>query len=371
MTRFNFSVLTVAVMGVACGGAPLSGGTSWTLKTTETNTQTSYWLRQGGNPVESSGPLGSSTSCILAETSSGTANSTSVAETFTVNTALGDTEMYHPLVPNSDDFSSSLATVLQRRTRGAASVESTVMAYDPDSVVGNTTTTTFADEAIETNASFHGLAVDEYVVEFPLGNIWNDPEDSSGNVTLLTRYEPDLGDIWASENGNTVYIASVKEQISFSGVVKKATKVEAFEVGGLQVDGGDIIEQCFAVGKDQVQSTNPDIGLSSTDQLFLDRNCFGAFEHVKSGTEWWYGPILVKEVSSVTSVEITNYGYEWYELDETGLNCTRVISQTYDSPNAVQFVEYELITTERESVISKWVEQGTNGTLGRSLVYFN
>lgn len=349
---------TLSVLAIGCGGGPIAGGTSWTLKTTETSTSTSYWLRQGGNPIESVGPLSSGTSCILAETSGGTATSTSSSETFTVNTALGDTELYHPLVPNGDDFSSTMATVLQRRTRGAASVESTVMTYDPNSVIGNTTTTTYADEAIETEASFHGIASDEYVVEFPLGNIWSDPdaEVSASDVTLLTRHDPDAGDIWASQSGNTVYIAGIKEQISFAGVVKKATRVEAFEVGGLQSDGGDIIDQCFNIGKAQQQSTNPDVGNSSTDILFLDAACTGLFEHVKVGTEWWFGSILVKESSTVTNIEITNFGYEWFELDETGTTCSRQVSQTYDSPNAILFVEYDLVTTERNSGISKWVE---------------
>ena len=81
------------------------------MQTTETATRTSYWLRDGGTPVESIGPLGSSSSCILAETSAGTSTSTSTSETLTVNTALGDTELYHPLVPNGNEFSSEFATV--------------------------------------------------------------------------------------------------------------------------------------------------------------------------------------------------------------------------------------------------------------------
>ena len=348
----------VSLVGMGCGGGPINAGTSWTMKTTETSTRTSYWLRQGGDPVESTGPLGSATSCILAETSSGTASSTSTSETFTVNTALGDTELFHPLVPNSDDFGSTMATVLQRRTRGAASVESVVMVYDPDSVIGNTTTTTYADEEIETEASFHGIAADEYVVEFSLGNIWSDPDSevNASDVTLLTRNEPSSGDIWASQTGNTVYIAGAKEQISFAGAVKKSTRVEAYEAGGLQSDGGDIIEQCFNIGKDQQQSTNPDVGNSSTDVLFLDPSCTGLFEHLKVGTEWWFGSIMVKELSNVTNIEITNFGYEWYELDDSGTLCNRQVSQTYDSPNAILFVEYDLITTERSAGISKWVE---------------
>ena len=73
-----------------------------------------------------------SSSCILAETSAGTSTSTSTSETLTVNTALGDTELFHPLVPNGDEFSSELATVLQRRTRGAGSVETTTQFIDPN-----------------------------------------------------------------------------------------------------------------------------------------------------------------------------------------------------------------------------------------------
>jgi hypothetical protein len=276
----------------------------------------------------------------------------------TVNTALGDTELYHPLVPNEDDFSSTLATVLQRRTRGAGSVESTTMVYDPNSVMGNIETTTYADEEILTEASFHGLATDEYVVEFPLGNLWSNPESevSTSDVTLLTRFEPNEGDIWASQNGNTVYIAGAKEQLQISGAVQKATKVEAYQAGQLKGDGADIIEQCFNFGLNQNQTNDPNSANTSSSVLFLDAGCTDTFEHVKVGSEWWSGPILVKESAEVTNIEITNYGYEWYELDETGTICNRQVSQSQDSPNAILFVEYDLITATRESKITKWVE---------------
>ncbi len=356
--KYFLTLSSVILMATGCAGGPIDAGTSWTLKTTETASRTSYWLRDGATPVESVGPLGTSSSCILAETSAGTSTATSTSEVFTVNTALGDTELYHPLVPNDDKFSSTLATVLQRRTRGAGSVETVTMTYDPNSVMGNTTTTIYSDQDLGTEASFHGLAVDEYVVEFPLGNLWSNPESevSSTDVTLLSRFEPSEGDIWASQNGNTVYIAGAKEQVQMAGAVEKAVKVQAFEVGTLQADAADIIEQCFHLGLDQVQTTDPNGSNSSTTSLFLDTGCMGAFEHVKVGSEWWVGPVLVKESSTVTTVEITNYGYEWYELDDTGTMCTRQVSLTQDSPNAILFVEYDLITSSRESKITKWVE---------------
>ena len=354
----KLSIGTVLLLTVGCGGGPIDAGTSWTLRTTETSTRTSFWLRDGGTPVESVGPLGVASSCILAETSAGTSTATSTSETLTVNTALGDTELYHPLVPNGDEFSSTLATVLQRRTRGAGSVETTTMTYDPNSVMGNIETTTYADEDISTGASFHGVATDEYVVEFPLGNIWNDPEAevTSSDVTLLTRFEPSAGDIWASENGNTVYIAGEKEQLQISGAVKKAVKVEAFEAGGLQGDGGDIIEQCLNFGLSQNQTNDPDSANTSSEVMFLDPGCADVFEHVRVGAEWWLGPVLVKETAEVTRIEITNYGYEWYALDDTQTSCERQVSQTKDDPSAVLFVEYDLITATRDSKITKWVE---------------
>ena len=351
-------MIALMTLFFGCAGGPVDPGTSWTLKTVDETTRTSYWLRQGGDPKESVGPLGAASSCILAETSAGTYNSVSTAEYFTVSTALGNTELYHPLVPNSEKYSSTLATVVQERTRGAASNEISTMVYDPNSTMGNITTVTYADEAIETEAAFYGLAADEYVVRFPLGNIWMDPEEevTVASVDMLTRYEPDIGDIWASENGNTVYIATSKEQVNFAGVAKKAFKVESYEVGGLQGDGADIIDQCFNLGLNQNQTNDPNSANSSLEMLFLDGNCVGQFQHSKTGSEWWFGSIMVKESSLVTEIEITNYGYEWYELDTSGTSCTRMTSLTYDNPNAILFVEYDLVTHSRESSISSWVE---------------
>ena len=166
-------------------------------------------------------------------------------------------------------------------------------------------------------ASFHGLATDEYVVEFPLGNLWSNPDSvSSGDVTLLTRFEPNEGDIWASQNGNTVYIAGLKEQLQISGAVQKAVKVEAFETGNLK---GMVVTSSISVSilVDPNQTNDPDSANSSASVLFLDAGCTDTFEHVRVGSEWWLGAVLVKETAEVTRIEITNYGYEWYELDET------------------------------------------------------
>ena len=167
-----------------------------------------------------------------------------------------------------------------------------------------------------------------------MGNLWSDPdtEVSASDVTLLTRFEPNVGDIWASQNGNTVYIAGLKEQLQISGAIQKAIKVEAYEAGNLKGDGGDIIDQCFQFGLAQNQTNDPDSANSSASVLYLDPGCTDTFEHVRVGSEWWLGAVLVKETAEVTSIEITNYGYEWYEL--TILE--QSVSDKYPRPKILQ-----------------------------------
>jgi hypothetical protein len=350
----------VSFLLTACSGSPpIDVGTSWTMNTTSETTQTSYWLRQGAEePTESIGPLGESSSCILAETSAGTSTSISSGEYVTKSSVLGSTEVYHPLVPNSEDYSSMLASVVQESTSGGEYTSTTSVDYDPDSTLGNSTTTTYADSEIETEATFHGISADEYVVRFGLGNIWLNPEEdvTIGNVELLTRSNPDLGDIWASENGNTIYASQGVEQVSFAGLVKKANKIEMYEVGNLQDEGGDILEQCLNIGLSQNQTTDPDSSNSSQERVFVDPGCQGDFEHVKTGTQWWYDSVLVKESSTVQRIEITRRGYEWFETDSTGSVCTRIVSDTKDSPNAILFVEYDLIVETIQSGITSWSE---------------
>ena len=158
-------LLIVSMFLSACGGsAPIDVGVSWTTNITSESTRTSYWLRQGAEaPTESIGPLGTSSSCILAETSAGSSSISTFGEYVTKSSVLGTTEVYHPLVPNSDKFSSDLASVIQERTTGGEYTTTTTVTYDPDSTIGNSTTNTYSDDLIETAATFHGISVDEYV----------------------------------------------------------------------------------------------------------------------------------------------------------------------------------------------------------------
>jgi hypothetical protein len=355
MIRFSI----IASLLVGCASGPVADNLSWTTKNIDTVTRTSYHLSVGGDPIETVGAVGTAGDCISAGLSAGTFTSVTNAETFVKSKALGSTEVYHPLVPNSEKFSSALATVVQERTRGTSSQMAMSTFYDSE--VGTITTTTYTDAEIETEASFYGISADEYVVRFPLSNLWMNPDEeiTVGDVELLSRADVGTGDIWASTNGNTVYVASVKEPKTFGAMTKNAQKVFAYEVGGLQPEGGDIITQCFYLGLEQGQSTDVAIEARANSNVFLDSGCTDVFEHFKVGTQWWYKNIMVKETATLYDIEITDYGYEWYELNETSDACTRMTSVTLPSATAataIQFVQYDLITTEHTSSVVNWTE---------------
>ena len=355
----KFSIVPLLI---GCASGPIPDGLSWTVKNTETVTRTSYWHSMGGVPKASVGPLGTGATCILAQESSGSRTSTTTSETYTKSTAIGTTEVYHPLVPNSEKFSSSLATVVQESTQGAASTEVTTTSYDPNGTAGIITTINYNDTAIETEASFHGVAVDEYLVKFSLGNLWLDPEEEVrlADVELLTRAEPEMGDIWSSANGNTVYIAQAKEPKAQG----KAQKVVAYAADGLQASAGDdevangaeVIEECLNIGLFQQQTNDPDSESISLSQVLEDSGCEDVFEHVKIGTEWWFDNVKIDEASTTYEIEIIESGYEWYEMNEAGDTCTRVFSKTLDNPAGILFVQYDLITTVLEAELTNWSE---------------
>ena len=199
------------------------------------------------------------------------------------------------------------------------------------------------------------------MVQFPLGNLWLDPEEQRiGDVELLTRVDPEMGDIWASKNGNTVFIAQAEEPKSMG----KAQKVNAYAVDGIKPDtneddvatGAEVIEECLNIGLVQQATNDPEGESLSVSQVLEDAGCSGVFEHVKIGSEWWFNNVKVDETSTTYDIEIIEAGYEWYELNETGDTCTRVSSPTLDNPAAMLFVRYDLITTNLTSELTNWTE---------------
>ena len=350
---------------IGCASGPVPEGLSWTVKNKETVTRTTFMHTMGGNPKASIGPIGTGATCLLAQESQGSSISKTISETYITSTVLGYTEVYHPLVPNDETYSATLASVIQQSTQGASSTETITTSYDPTGTFGLITNTVYTDTAIETEASFHGVSADEYLVQFPLGNIWKDPEEDLriSDVELLTRVDPEMGDIWASTNGNTIYIAQAKEPKGQG----KAQKIYAYAADGVTPDtegeddgetatGANVIDECFNIGLAQFQTNDPASESVSLSQVLEDSGCSSVFEHVKVGTEWWFRNVKIDESSTSYDVEITDFGYEWYEMNETGDTCTRVTSRTLDNPAALLFVQYDLIETVLEAELDSWSE---------------
>ena len=358
-----------AFLLLGCGPQPpIEVGLNWELNTEYSSVTQSFWLRASGEPIESVGPLETASSCLLAETSAGTYYSEETGTRTALSKVIGMTEMYHPLVPNSAEFSTSLASVIQHRERNAGYAYDSTVTYDPESVIGNIEVNSYrdflcADEntpvedcvAPETEASFHGVSADEYAVKFQLGQLWQDPESGSvEDVELLTRINPERGDIWSSVDGNTVFISAGTEPLALGGKTYNVSSVAMYEVGTLQDNGADAINQCINIGLSQDQTNDPEGANGSTTIAFLDSACVDKFTHAKSGQQWWYGSVLVKEISENQEINITKWGYEWYELDETGSTCSRVVSDSPDNVNAALFIEYDLTTETRTSSIGRW-----------------
>ena len=365
------SACVVMFFSVGCGDPdPYSLGLKFTLKTDVEQIINSYRLVDGDEePEPSIGLVGSASTCLLAGLSGGSRTVSAVKEEQSLNQVVGVTSLNHPLVPNSDEFSDLSAAIVQERTQELSYVvtDETLNELTPGGATEYITyrVLSYQDDVIKTASGYYGVAVDEYSVRFDVGQLWSDFEELSPDaVDLLTKDSPEIGDVWVSQNGNTVNIYKGVESITLGGVPRLAHKVELYETDSVQANGGAVYTQCLNFGLDQLNTDNLDITQYSNNQVFLNSGCEGTFTHSKVGTQWWYNHVLVKEEVTVTDIMINDYGFEWFEEDGVG-GCNRISSQYKDDPYiaATQFVQYDLITSVRESEITAWSEVDGNAGL--------
>ena len=202
--------------------------------------------------------------------------------------------MFYPLVQIPPILNQS--GNVQHRERNAGYAYDSTVTYDPDSVIGNVEVNSYRDflcadentpiedcEAPETEASFHGVSADEYAVKFQLGQLWQDPESGSvEDVELLTRINPERGDIWSSVDGNTVSA----EPLALGGKTYNVSSVAMYEVGTLQDNGADAINQCINIGLSQDQTNDPEGLNGSTTIAFLDAACENDLPSIGSTVVW-------------------------------------------------------------------------------------
>ena len=111
-------MIFVLMSFIGCGNdtlGPYSVGLMVEQKALIEQNTNSYRITDGGEPVSSSGVIGSGTSCLIAETSSGSRTNTFIGEELQLIQVVGETELSQPLVPNSSEFPEEFASVVQFR----------------------------------------------------------------------------------------------------------------------------------------------------------------------------------------------------------------------------------------------------------------
>ena len=355
MIRF---LLGCSVLLVGCSSNTYPLGFTFTSLLEMEQSTSSFRIVNDTDVLESVGIVGSGETQSLASSSAGSRTVSSFGQLQTISTVVGETYLSHPLVPNDDTFDKIPASVVQERVRMASYSIVDEEFFDPTFSPPQYSLLSYSDDAITTKAGFYAVAADEYVVRFDLGTLWEDfGEDVSlGDVELMTRNKPSEGDVWASENGNTLFIYSGESALNIAGQGQKVDKIELFEATDLQANGKDVYTQCFSFGLSQVDSQDSEtIVDSSIETMLLDAGCASAFTHVKVGTQYWYKNVLVKEESTRLSIEIKDYGYEWYEEESPNV-WTRILSNSKGNDSALPYVEYELTESVETLSIVKWVE---------------
>lgn len=357
--------MSIIVFLTACGSDLYKGkdlakiGTNYTLSTTAISSTTVYRVAGGREAIESSSLVEIAADCPTASAVLTTYSQTSQEEKTQLMQVIAHTKLNHPLVPDEEDvFSEREAMVLQERVRTGATLYVEETLYDPTNLARYNTNTYTAD-AQTTDSSYFGVTADEYVVRFELGHLWDDFEElTTEDVTLLTKNEPKVGDIWVSENGNILYIYSGEDVINVGALAQEVHKVEMYEVGSIQPDGSQVYDDCLNLAANQVQTTDPNQSQQDLEEVFLDFGCEDTFTHVKTGTQWWYKNLLIKEEAISLEVDILDYGFEWYEQDLSAGTCTRMTSTIHGDPfvEAEPYIEYALTTKNYITELSDWIE---------------
>lgn len=347
----------------ACKGGPYSLDLAGTRKTTGTSTTISYQISEADGASEAyerTGTVGAGDNCVVAAQSTGTRTTTRIYEVQEIFNVVGETEAELPLVPGEEEASKVLASIVRDRTRIAANAETVENVVDLSLDPAQYSTRSYVDEAVTTTAGYYAVAADEFYVRMELGELWMDLEDELDytQVELLVKNDLGPGDVWPSQNGNSIYVWEANEKLTIGGVNVKADRVAVYGTGAVSPEGSDtsVYDQCFNFGLVQGADTRPDVDSVDVDAMLLDPGCQGAFEHVRQGTQWWVDGLLVKETATTTFVTINEYGFEWYEQDEAAGTCTRVVSPTRDEPTAQAFVQYDVTVAQVDALISKYVD---------------
>ncbi len=340
--------------------------------------QSITWKRiEGGEPVRTKGVFGVGNNCVDAAQSTGERWSEGKLHMDIDWEVVGETPWDHPLLPGKD-FSRTWLSVVWDVTRveGGATTNESFTSQDPATAPYFVNQFTSLPQSHE--ASYYGVAADEYLIKVTDLDLWNNLEDTALNqwpltlntstdwvgvnssagqtVQLMTRHEPKKDDVWASTNGNYLYFNTGKDDVHVEGKTYKADRILIKTTGDADPTGSSVLSDCLHVGRSEFTTNQTGVSNDMVDLALLDTQCTGSFKHQVVGHEWWAKKALVRAQTRTYEVTINEWGYEWYAFDPTGTTCERFVSTRKDDPSAKLFVAYtvdELKTTFTATKLQK------------------
>jgi len=348
----NLVLITSLVLGLsACGPGPLSTGTIIESNSTVQSTSRSFKVIHGDEPVERTGNDGFGETCSEAAQATGRSTTTSVLTRTHTLEVVGETYTDQPLsAEEPDEGKTGVSVVVETIVeRGDVTIDSLLYEAGPNGE--DMASVDQQPDQAQSSARYFGLAGGEYLVQIAPLDLWSPAEDLS--LTLLTKRTPATGDIWASFDGSTLYIARGKEELNIGDSTYNADAVDVYSVEELDPEVSELIGSCLSVGAFQ-DVTEPDFSDNNvqTTQVILDPGCEGNFRHQQVGTEWWHKDILVQAERTTWSVSIDSFGYEWYEEENNGF-CNRFTSVTAPvGQSALVFAQYTVTREVEEFEVS-------------------
>jgi len=308
----------------------------------------------GSAPGESAGLIGYGETCTDAMASSGTVTVESVLEKQINMQVVGET-LVPRLIPNDTHEQEEVWLSLVMETMRQAGTDYEVRNnYSPSEVNTTWSTEALTDAAQQTETSYYGVTAEEYVAKFELANMW--PADDAGlkpgDAEMLTKHNPEKGDVWFSQNGNSVYMFDDFEDISVGDENLKTARVLVYESGDVELANSGILTECIRNGRDQYGNSIPGESYYDDEVALLDAGCEGGYRHVQTGTQWWFEGILIKEEVVNVDVTVHDYGWEWFE--STSSSCSRVTSTRRPDVVADLYIEFSVTTSEETREAEDW-----------------
>lgn len=347
----------VAALGMGCtvnGPYPVGLMVKSTSQVKETTKV--YREVKGSAPGESVGLIGSGETCTDAMASAGTTTVESFLEKHINMQVVGET-LVPRIIPNDTHEQEEVwLSLVMENTRTAGTDYEIRNHYSPYDDPTTWTTESLNDAAQLTETSYYGVTAEDYVAKFELASLWpaDDSGLSPGAAELLTKHDPKKGDVWFSQNGNSVYMFDDFEELSVGDENLKTARILVYESGDVELASSGILSQCIRNGRDQYGNTIPGASYYDDEVTTLDSGCEGGFRHVQTGTQWWYQGILVKQEVINVDVEVHDFGWEWYESDSTW--CARRTDSRRPDVVADLFIEFSVTTSEETREAEEWFE---------------